>query len=681
MKITSISKAAIAVGINALVFGGLVVGPANADPGVGVYGDLVGTGSDTTQDVLNGLSTALGINPDTGNRYLASYDAAPGTGAAGSVGADCNTANDKITPQADGPTFPRPNGSGNGLVALRSAIGQQATGNVKTYACTVNGGSTVNGESVTQALTAAAIGGAVHFGRTSSGPSAGEASAIGTIAYVPFAYDAMTVAVSPTTEIPALTFGTSSVNTAVGGVTGKVESTLYAIYNCKATKVVNPASGANFLADSTYSAAGDDVVTDLKAYIPQSGSGTRSYWIGKFGVTEANITAGAANASCLEDTIVGGADAGTGVQEHNGLAVGTDDYAITPFSIPQFVAQSNEVDGVTDRVNGAVLHAIGGVNPTTGSAPSLALNTNWTTDSATSTLARMMYNMVPSRELDDPDSVTHLVFNGQDSLICQESETISTYGFAPLTATSGSLSCGYADGRYYAPSATSFTIDVTDEESSDAAAITSASTGDTVYFRVKNLVTNGDGGGIVQLSSGDEVFAEFDVSAGASNNPETADTESWVYGQLTVDGTFPEGDIDATFIPTLSGVSTSTATALVEFSIDQIEIDSAELTLYTNTYKVGKKGKIDVLVTGAGDLYPTGTITVKKGTKVLGTATLDEASGGAGGNIAQRSDSAATVINLRKFTKKGRVTLTIEYSGDDTFLPYSTTQQITVKKK
>ena len=681
MKITSISKAAIAVGINALVFGGLVVGPANADPGVGVYGDLVGTGSDTTQDVLNGLSVALGENPETGNRYIASYDAAPGTGAAGSVGSDCNTANDKITPQADGPTFPRPNGSGNGLVALRSAIGQQATGNVKTYACTVNGGSTVNGQSVTQALTAAAIGGAVHFGRTSSGPSAGEASAIGTIAYVPFAYDAMTVAVSPTTEIPALTFGTSSVNTAVGGVTGKVESTLYAIYNCKATKVVNPAAGANFLADSTYVPAGDDVVTDLKAYIPQSGSGTRSYWIGKFGVTEANITAGAANASCLEDTIVGGANAGTGVQEHNGLAVGTDNYAITPFSIPQFVAQSNEVDGVTYRVNGAVLHAIGGVNPTTGSAPSLALNANWTTESATSTLARMMYNMVPSRELDDPDSVTHLVFNGQDSLICQESETISTYGFAPLTATSGSLSCGYSEGRYFTPSPTTFAIDVTDEESSTAAAITSASTGDTVYFRVKNLVTNGDGGGIVELSVDGEPFAEFDVDAGASVNPETATTDSWVYGQLTVDGTFPEGAVDATFIPTLSGVATSTASALVNFSIDQIEIDSAELTLYPNTYKVGKKGKIDVLVTGAGDLYPTGTITVKNGNKVLGSAELNDQSGGAGGNIAQRLDSAATVINLKKFTKKGRVTLTIEYEGDETFLPSSTTQQITVKKK
>jgi len=672
MKITSISKAVIAVGINALVFGGLVVGPANADPGVGVYGDLVGTGSDTTQDVLNGLSTALGENPETGNRYIASYDAAPGTGA-GSVSGDCNTANDKITPQeSGGPTFVRPNGSSNGRDTLLAAIGRNNTATVKSYACVLSGGSS-------QTLTAAEIGGAVHFGRTSSGPSASDASSIGTIAYVPFAYDAMTVAVSPTSEIPALTFGTSTVNTAVGGVTGKVESTLYAIYNCKATKVVNPAAGANFLADSTYVPAGDDVVTNLKAYIPQSGSGTRSYWIGKFGVTEANIAdPSVAKSACLKDVIVGGT---TGVQEHNGLAVGTDNYAVTPFSIPQFVAQSNGAPGVTSRVNGAVLHAIGGVNPTTGSAPSLALNTNWTTESATSTLARMMYNMVPTRELDNPDSVAHLVFNGQDSLICQESETISTYGFAPLTATSGSLSCGYSEGRYFTPSSTTFAIDVTDEESSDAAAITTASTGDTVYFRVKNLLTNGDGGGTVELSVGDEVFAEFDVDAGASNNPETATTDSWVYGQLTVDGTFPEGAVDATFIPTLSGVATSTATALVNFSIEQIEIDSAELTLYTNTYKVGKKGKIDVLVTGAGDIYPTGTITVKNGTKVLGSAELNDQSGGAGGNIAQRLDSAATVINLKKFTKKGRVTLTIEYSGDDTFLPYSTTQQITVKKK
>jgi hypothetical protein len=598
------------------------------------------------------------------------------------VAADCQTDDDKITPQEGGVTFVRPNGSSNGRDTLRASIGQTATASVRSYACGLVPSSDPNYAtlSANQSLTAAAIGGAVHFGRTSSAASV-SASGTGTIAYVPFAYDAMTVAVSPTTEIPALTFGTSSVNTSVDSVTGKVESTLYAIYNCKATKVVNPAVGANFLADGTYDDQAGDVVTDLKAYIPQSGSGTRSYWIGKFGVTEANIAdPSVAKSACLEDTIVGGANAGTGVQEHNGLAVGSDNYAVTPFSIPQFVAQSNEVDGVTDRTNGAVLHAIGGVNPTTGSAPSLALNATWTSNSATSTLARMMYNMVPTRELDDPDSVTHLVFNGQDSLICQESETISTYGFAPLTDTTGTASCGWPDLRYYEPSPTTFAIDVTAEESPTADAITSASTGDTVYFRVKNLVTNGDGGGIVELSSGDEVFAEFDLDAGASNNPETADTESWIYGQLTVDGTFPEGDIDATFIPTLPGVSTSTATALVNFSIDQIAIDDMVPTLYASTYKVGRKGKIDVLVTGAGNLYPTGTITVKNGNRVLGSAELSDVSGGAGGNIVQRLDSGATVINLRKFTKKGRVTLTIEYSGDDTFLPSSTTQRINVKK-
>jgi hypothetical protein len=73
MKISSISKAAIALGINALVLGGLVAGPASADPAAGVFGDLVGTGSDTIQDVDNGLSAALGTNPDTGNLYIGSW--------------------------------------------------------------------------------------------------------------------------------------------------------------------------------------------------------------------------------------------------------------------------------------------------------------------------------------------------------------------------------------------------------------------------------------------------------------------------------------------------------------------------------------------------------------------------------------------------------------------------------
>jgi hypothetical protein len=72
-------------------------------------------------------------------------------------------------------------------------------------------------------------------------------------------------------------------------------------------------------------------------------------------------------------------------------------------------------------------------------------------------------------------------------------------------------------------------------------------------------------------------------------------------------------------------------------------------------------------------------VSVYNGSKLLGSAELaDYNPGGAGGNIVLR-ELGSTVVNMAKFKKKGRVTLTIEYSGDTTYLPYETTQVITVK--
>ncbi len=667
MKITSISKAAIALGINALVLGGLVAGPASADPAAGVYADLVGTGSDTTQDIMNGLSAALGENPDTGNLYLASYDAAPGD----MVSADCNTADDKITPQEGGTTFVRPNGSSNGRDTLRAAIGQASSASIKSYACGLSGGSGVT-------LTAAVHKGVVQFARSSSGPAADATRTSGVLAYVPFAKDAMTVAVSPTTKIPALTFGTSSVNTSFGGVTGKVEPTLYALYTCKATQVIEPASGASFLANASYVEQAGDEATPLNVYIPQSGSGTRAFWIAKFGVTETNISGGAANASCLDDTIDGGTNDGVAVQEHSGLAVGSDDYAVTPHSIPTYVAQNNGVEGVTSRINGAVLHPIGGINPTSGSGTSKVMNPTYLTSSKTSMLGRLMYNIVPSRTLDDPSSIENAVFAGRTSLLCSETATISQYGYGLLTATTGSSSCGFTGLRAYDASSTTFTIDVVDASTPTANAVTYAAEGDTVVFRVKLLTTTGDGGGVVQLNDGaGNVFAEFDLEPAAI----TATNTTWQYFEVTLDENLPAGgyNVDAVFIPALPGAATATTANLIAFSMDQREIDGMTFELFNSTYKVGKKGKLGVEVEAAG-IYPTGTVTVKNGNKVLGSATLAEYNpGGSGGNIAQR-ELANAIANLKKFTKSGRVTLTIEYSGDTTYLPSSTTQVITVKK-
>ena len=658
MKISSISKIAIAVGVNALVFGGLVSGPASADPTSGVlYGDLVGTGSDTTQDILNGLSTALGTNSATGKRYITSYDAAPGTGA-GSEAADCATDDDKITTASGATPFVRPNGSSNGRDTLRAAIGQASSASVKSYACSLSGGASVT-------LQATDIKGLVHYARSSSGPGAGDTNALGVLAYVPFAKDAMTVAVSPTTKIPALTFGTATVNTAVGGVTGKVESTLYALYTCKATQVIVPSSGPSFLANGDYTLAAGDVATPVNVYIPQAGSGTRSYWIARFNVTEANITAGAANASCLDDTIDGGAHDGEGVQEHSGLAVGSDDFAVTPHSIPTYVAQNNGVPGVTSRINGAVLHPIGGIAPTTGTGSSKAMNPTYLTSPKTNMLGRLMYNIVPSRVLDDPESLEHEVFAGRTSRICQATSTITAYGYGLLTATSGSSSCGFTGLRAYAASAATFTIDVVDAATSSANVVTSAVEGDTVVFRVKLLTSNGNGGGTVQLTDGNgNVFETITIPAAAI----TATTSTWVYKEVTLDTDLPAGSytVDATFIPALPGVETKTTANLINFALEMRDVDSLDLVTYDNTYKVKKAGKLGVTVVATG-VVPSGTVKVYNGTstKALGSAALN--------------DEGYALVTLKKFTKKGNMTLRVVYEGDGTYNESTTTQAIRVK--
>jgi hypothetical protein len=677
MKITSISKAAIAVGINALVLSGLVAGPASADPPAGVYADLVGTGSDTTQDIMNGLSAAIGVNPDTDNRYIASYDAAPGD----MLAADCQTDDDKITPQEGGLTFTRPNGSSNGRDTLRASIGQSSSVSVRSYACGLVPSSDVNYVtlSANQTLTAAVHQGVTQFARSSSTPPADQTNTAGVLAYVPFAKDAMTIAVSPTTKIPALTFGTSSVDTEFGDVVGKVEPTLYALYTCKVTQVIEPSVGASFLANDDYVEVAGDEATPINVYIPQAGSGTRAFWIAKFNVTESNISGGAANASCLDDTIDGGDNNGVAVQEHSGLAVGSDDYGVTPHSIPTYVAQNNGVEGVTSRINGSVLHPIGGINPTNGTGTSKVLNPTYLTSSNTSMLSRLMYNIVPSRTLDDPSSLENEVFAGTSSLLCSETATITEYGYGLLTASTGSSSCGYTGLRAYTASSTSFTIDVVDAESATANTVTAAAEGDTVYFRVKLLTTTGNGGGTVQLNDGaGNTFAEFEIDPGAAI---TSTNTTWQYFEVTLDENLPAGGylVDAVFVPTLPGAATATTAGLISFSLDQREIDGMTLELYASTYKVGKKGKLGVEVEYTG-VYPTGTLTVKNGNKVLGSASVAGYEGGAGGNIAQR-ELADTLVNFsKKFTKKGRVTLTIEYSGDDTYLPYSMTQLINVKK-
>ncbi|WP_152690889.1 hypothetical protein [Jiangella alkaliphila] len=170
---------------------GLAVGPASADPDpVTDYRQLAGAGSDTTQDVLNGLGLAVG-----GGDVIASWDArgtATITTKAPAQNANCQA-------------IVRPNGSGQGRTALRASEGDGQW----------------NGRNIT---------GCIDFARSSSAPSS--PSTTGNYTYIPFGVDAMTYAVH------------SNAVSDLGFPTNLTRRQLEGIYKCVITRVngieVNP---------------------------------------------------------------------------------------------------------------------------------------------------------------------------------------------------------------------------------------------------------------------------------------------------------------------------------------------------------------------------------------------------------------------------------------------------------
>ncbi|SES37322.1 substrate-binding domain-containing protein [Actinokineospora terrae] len=126
---------------------------AQADPtGAPTFRELVGTGSDTTQTVLNGLADVVTIN---GTKVLGSYDAR-GT-------ANITTKDAATSPKC---TFVRPENSGQGVTTLKNNL--------------------TSGD------------GCVQFARSSSNSAAANPD----LKFIPFAIDALTYAVRSDSAVP-----------------------------------------------------------------------------------------------------------------------------------------------------------------------------------------------------------------------------------------------------------------------------------------------------------------------------------------------------------------------------------------------------------------------------------------------------------------------------------------------
>ena len=289
------------------------------------------------------------------------------------IGSYDATGSATVQTKADGPTFTRPVGSGAGVEALSASI--NSTGS-KMYKST-------------------SITGQVDFARSSSGPSTAFSGT--QLTFIPFAKDAVSFAVNAASDFPR----DIPVGTTAQDATGAF--TLRNIFRCVATN---------------YTDADSNTVT-IRPLLPQTGSGTRKFWLATLGLTEAT------KGSCVTDV-------SNSVIEHDGTFItGAGD--IAPFSIAQYIAQGNHAllpTTVVERRGQAELGAIAGVKPVVGTTGGgVEMNPAFS-------VYRNVYNVVETARL-LTDTTLSGTFSGTTSSVCANITTIKQYGFAPI----GSL-CG-----------------------------------------------------------------------------------------------------------------------------------------------------------------------------------------------------------------------------------------------
>ncbi len=596
MKNKLFAQVTVALSGAAVIAAGTAM-PVMADPvSVNKYAELVGLGSDTTMDVMDGISLALGNVSVADTRLkLASYK------AIGSA---------DVVVSADGIAIPRANGSGAGRDALRIAIGQINSGSVAIAPDDLGKARTA------VSPTTAQLAGKFHYARSSSGPSGAVAN--GVVTYVPFAQDNMTYATAPLniTKIPSdIPLGTLAVTDNVS---------LINIYRGNITQVIEDAATGAFikLAAPSYTPAAGEVSNTIRAYIPQAGSGTRSFWIGQVKISETEITNQSVPAKDVTPT-------GLSVQEHDGTAVATDPYALVGFSISQWVAQTNGV--APKRTAGAILRSMGGLEATVVTDGVYATAPTW------SAIKRAVYNIVPTALINaDEENAYTRAFRGTNSLVCQSQTVIQKFGYGLLSYTGTDAATGETEGgnatvcgnitaanRVYAPSASTVTLGT-------PVVAAGASTG-TVKATV---ASNGNQGGTVTL------FSDF----GTANQAEVASgvvAKGATEVDITVTNTTAAAltkTVTAQFVPVLAGVdvSSSTTTATITLAAPaavktatSVSFGAATVAAnglsasFTATITGGQNGNLNVYNTNfSGAILKT--VAVTGGTA---TVTIDQANG------------------------------------------------------
>jgi hypothetical protein len=309
-------------------------------------------------DPPSGYPSLAGTGSDTTQYVMGGLAAAVGGGSV--IGSYDAIGSATIRTRSGGPQFARPNGSGNGIKALTASV--NPTG---TYTWSNGSGGQVS------------ITGQLDFARSSSGPSAPGTD----LTFIPFARDAVSYAYSY--------YGNASVPSYL------TVGDLAAIYRGTVTTFKDRAG----------------VTRNYVPRLPQTGSGTRQFFLQQIGVAETEVQ------------WISGL-----VQENDGSAIDSIG-EIVPFSVASWVAQNNNVVPNTIDDNAVMLGAIdddilGVVQPVWNGAldPDFPIN-------------RLVYNVVQTSRLSgtsQADVLLQQTFAGSASSVCQNSSVTTRYGFGTV---------------------------------------------------------------------------------------------------------------------------------------------------------------------------------------------------------------------------------------------------------
>jgi hypothetical protein len=465
VKLTSPGKRAVrglaAAGVTLASLAGLALPqtPAMADPAV----TYLAVGDGTTQDVMNGWAASLG------GKLLGSYNATnPLTGTAHEVITPAKTGNTApASPAASQDcSFNRPDGSTEGILALKASLGIAAAPPIAGETVTVTGGGTTVTGPLPSGLPQANC---VNIARSSSGPAASNPGSAQSLIYLPFAVDGVTASTGSaagTITVPGTTTAVSTPATnlvpASGAHAGVAPdftlAQLQAMYD-SATPETASSNGVTYAPKiaNQPTPAGD---TPVDLYIPPAGSDALTFWAQQLGFSASAPPAWDHQAIAPDAGHTVSQFVGDPAGEDDGTAVTVDPNGLMPFSIAQYISQS--AHGHNPRFHQARLLTVGGVSPVTAAG---ALNLSFPFQ-----LLREMYNVAAYDRVfntgtaSSPDASYDPVLNqllvsattaspnqpAQTALLCQQALLLQSYGFAMIKPTSpspGGLG-GEAGGHY-----------------------------------------------------------------------------------------------------------------------------------------------------------------------------------------------------------------------------------------